>query len=121
MIEVGFQCPPDHEPLSLGAVRSRRSPGVHSAQRSAAFGAWSSLIGTRSSRIAVHVAKLRRGQTLDVRHEDTPSILLVLAGAPRVLGRTLGPLSLATIDPASAGQITAIEPETLLLSVAPKL
>jgi quercetin dioxygenase-like cupin family protein len=129
VIEVGFQCPPDHAPLSLGAVRSRRSPGVHSAHRSAAFGAWSSLIGTRKSRIAVHVAKLRRGQTLEVRRYDTPSMLLVLTGAARVLDHALGPLSLATLGPAvgqlrrgrlQAAQITALKPATVLLSVAPR-
>ena len=118
VIEVGFQCPPDKAPLSLVGVRSHRAPLVQRTHFSATPGTWSSLIGKRKSWIAVHVAKLRRGQTLDVR--DGPSILLVLTGAAHVLGQELGPLSLATIGPATAGQITAIKPSTLLLRVAAK-
>lgn len=118
-IEVGFQCPPDNAPLSLVGVRSHRSPLVQTAHLFGALGTWSSLIGKRKSRIAVHVAKLRLGQTLNVRRHDSPSILLVLTGAARVLGHALDPLSLATLGPATAGQITAIKPSTLLLRVAP--
>ena len=119
VIEVGFQCPPDKAPRSLVGVRSRRSPLVQPAHLSAAPGIWSRLIGKRKSRIAVHVAKLRRGQTLNVRRHDTPSILLVLAGGANVSGHTLGALSLATFGPAADAQITAIKPSTLLLRVAP--
>ena len=119
VIEVGFQCPPDKAPLSLVGVRSRGLPLVQPAHLSAAPGTWSSLIGKRKSKIAVHVAKLRRGQTLSVRRHDTPSILLVLTGGAIVGGHTLGALSLATLDPAAAAQITAIKPSTLLLRVAP--
>jgi quercetin dioxygenase-like cupin family protein len=119
-IEVGFQCPPDNAPLSLAGVRSHRAPLVQPARLSAAPGAWSNLIGKRKSSIAVHVAKLRRGQTLNVRRHDGPSILLVVTGAAHVLGHALGPLSLATLGPATAGQITAIKPSTLLVRVTAK-
>ena len=119
VIEVGFQCPPDNAPLSLGGVRSRRSPLVQPAHLSAAPGIWSSLIGKRKSRIAVHVVKLGRGQTLNVPRHDMPSILLVLTGRANVGGHTLSALSLATLGPSAAAQITAIKPSTLLLRVAP--
>ena len=119
VIEVGFQCPPDNAPLSFGGHRSRRSPLVQPADLFAGSGAWSSLIGRRRSRIAVHVAKLQRGQTLDVPSQAAPSILLVLTGAAQIRGHSLGPLSLATLDPTADGQVTATKPSTLLLCVAP--
>ncbi len=118
VIEVGFQCPPDNAPLSLTAIRSRRSPLVQTADACAVPGAWSSLIGRRRSRIAVHVAKLGRGQTVTVPCHDAPSILLILAGAAQVLGHPLGSLSLATLD-AADGQVTSTKPSTLLLCLAP--
>src|SRR5205085_2443045 len=95
------------------------SPLVQTAHLSAAPGAWSSLIGRRRSRMAVQLAQLRRGQTLDVPSHAAPSILLVLAGAAQVRGHPLGPLSLATLDPTADGQVTATRPATLLLWVAP--
>lgn len=119
VVEVGFQCPPDHAPLSLAATRSRRSPCVQPAHIVAAPGIWSSLLGRRRSRLAVHVATLQPGQALDVPRHGAPSILLVLTGAAHVLGHRLGPLSLATFDPTSDGHVTATKPLTLLLRVAP--
>ena len=121
VIEVGFQCPPDKAPLSSADVRSRRSPLVQTVHLSAAPDAWSSLIGRRRSRMAVQVAKLRRGQTLDAPSHVAPSILLVLSGAAQVRGHALGPLALATLDPTADDQVTATRPATLLLCVAPRV
>jgi quercetin dioxygenase-like cupin family protein len=119
VVEVGFQCPPDRAPLSLAGVRPYRSPLVHPVHLSAASGAWSRLVIGRKSRIAVHAAKLRRDQTLHVGAREAPFILLVLEGAVQVLGRALGPLSLATLAPTCTATIVAIKPATLLLRVAP--
>lgn len=121
VIEVGFQCPPDKAVLSLVGVRRSRSPVVNPLRLSAAPGVWSRLVPRAKSRIAVHAARLRRGQTLHVGPREAPSILLVLAGAAHVLGQVLGPLSLATLAPAATGAITAIKPSTLLLRVAPSV
>ena len=121
VIEVGFQCPPDNAPLSLVGIRTRRSPLVQPVDLVAGPGAWSNFIGRRKSSIAVHVAKLQRTQTLDVPCQSAPSILLVLQGAAQVRGRSLGPLSLAMLDPTADGRVTATKPSTLLLCVAPNV